>query len=889
LFRLVATIIKPAVEQLLATKFYIPPIRSELVPRPRLIERLNEGLHSKLTLISAPAGFGKTTLVSEWIVDSWRPTAWLSLDEGDNDPARFLAYLVAALQTIAANIGEGVLGALQSPQPPPTETTLTSLINEIAAIPDKIVLILDDYHVIDAKPVDNALTFLLEHLPPQMHLVIATREDPNLPLARLRARGQLTELRAADLRFSPSEAAEFFNQMMGLNLSTEDIAALETRTEGWIAGLQLAALSMQGSKDASEFIKSFTGSHHFVLDYLLEEVLGQQPASVQTFLLRTSILDRLCGPLCDAVLLDPSASGQETLEYLERANLFIVPLDNERRWYRYHHLFADLLRQRLHQGQPGGVAEYHMRASLWYEENGLEIEAFQHAAAANDVERAERLIEGKGMPLHFRGAVTAILDWLESLPKTVLDARPSLWVRYASLSLVTGQTTGVEEKLQAAEAALQGAEPDDKTRNLVGQIAAARSTLALSQYQVETIIAQSRRALEYLHPDNLPFRFTAIWTLAFAYLLQGDRVAAGRAYSEALSISQASGDIFSTILATSGLGQVQELENQLYPAAETYRCVLQLIGDSPLPSACEAHLGLARIFYEWNDLDAAEQHGQQGLQLARQYDRVIDRFVICEVFLARLKLAQGDVAEAAAILAQASQSARQQNFVYRIPEVAAAQVLALLHQGDLAAADHLAQTHNLPISQARVLLAQGDPSSALAVLEPFRQQMEAKGWQDEQLKVMVIQAIALQAHGELDKAAQLLDKALALAEPGGFIRIFVDEGLPMAQLLSEAAAHGIMPDYIGKLLAAFEAERQKSEDKSYLPPVLSAQPLIEPLSQRELEVLQLIAQGLSNRAISQRLFLALDTVKGHNRRIYDKLQVQSRTEAVARAQELGLL
>ena len=470
---------------ILATKLYIPPPRPKVVLRPRLIERLNEGLHRKLTLISAPAGFGKTTLVSEWVAGCERPVAWLSLDEGDNDPTRFLTYLVAALQTIAANIGAGVLGVLQSPQPPPTESILTALLNEITTIPDNFVLVLDDYHVIDAKPVDHALTFLLEHLPPQMHLVIATREDPHLPLARLRARGQLTELRAADLRFTPAEAAEFLNQVMGLNLSAEDIAALETRTEGWIAGLQLAALSMQGHQDATSFIKSFTGSHHFVLDYLVEEVLQQQPESVQTFLLRTSILDRLCGPLCDAVLLDPSASGQETLEYLEHANLFIVPLDNERRWYRYHHLFADLLRQRLHQstasstGDEGsGVAELHIRASQWYEDNGLELEAFHHAAAANDVERAERLIEGKGMPLHFRGAVTPVLDWLESLPTTVLDARPSLWVTYASLLLITGQTTGVEEKLQAAEAALQGAEPDDKTRDLIGQIAAIRATLA---------------------------------------------------------------------------------------------------------------------------------------------------------------------------------------------------------------------------------------------------------------------------------------------------------------------------------------------------------------------------------------------------------------------------
>ena len=366
----------------------------------------------------------------------------------------------------------------------------------------------------------------------------------------------------------------------------------------------------------------------------------------------------------------------------------------------------------------------------------------------------------------------------------------------------------------------------------------------LTQNQVETIIAQSRRALEYLHPDNLAFRTSTIWTLGYAYQLQGDRAAASQAYTEAISISQASGNIITTIVATIGLGSVQEAENQLYLAAETYRRVLQLVGDQPLPVACEAHLGLARIFYEWNDLDAAEQHGQQSLQLARQIENT-DRFVACEVFLARLKLAQGDVAGAAAILAEADQSVRQHNFVHRMPEVAAAQVLTLLRQGNLAAAAHLAQTHELPISQARVHLAQGDPSAALAVLEPLRQQMEAKGWQDERLKVMVLQAVALHAHGEKDKAVQLLGDALALAEPGGFIRIFVDEGLPMAQLLSEAAARGIMPDYIGKLLAAFEAE--DAEERRQILSLPPAQPLIEPLSQRELEVLQLIAQGLSNQ------------------------------------------
>ena len=466
---------------ILATKLHIPQSPRKVVLRPHLVGRLSEGLHRKLTLISAAAGFGKTTLVSAWVAGSDQRVAWLSLDEGDNDPSRFLIYLVASLRTIVPTIGEAALGALQTPQPPPPESVLTALVNELTAVPDKFVLVIDDYHVIDSKPVDDAVTFMLEHLPPQMRLIIVTREDPQLPLARLRGGGHLSELRVADLRFNHAEAAGFLNQAMGLNLSAENVAALETRTEGWIAGLQLAALSLQGHPDATTFIQSFTGSHHFVLDYLLEEVLQRQSDKIQTFLLRTSILDRLSGPLCDAVLPDLDAGGQRTLEYLERANLFLVPLDNERHWYRYHHLFADLLRQRLQQASAspeGNIAELHRRASQWYEDHGLEIEAFHHAAAANDTERAERLIEGQGLPMQFRGADAPILRWLESLPTTVLNASPSLWVTYATALFFGGRHTAVEEKLHAAEAALQAAEPEDRSRDLVGRIASIRATLA---------------------------------------------------------------------------------------------------------------------------------------------------------------------------------------------------------------------------------------------------------------------------------------------------------------------------------------------------------------------------------------------------------------------------
>jgi LuxR family maltose regulon positive regulatory protein len=886
---------------ILATKLYVPPARPDLVSRPHLIKRQNESVHSKLTLISAPAGFGKTTLVSAWVASSGWPAAWLSLDEADNDPARFMLYFIAALQKIAPDIGARVLAVLHASQPqkPPPESIMTTLLNEISAISNNFILVLDDYHLIDSKAIGSILSFLLKHLPPQMHLVITTREDPNLPIAQIRARGQLTELRIADLRFTASEAGEFINQVKGLQLSTENIAALEARTEGWIAGLQLAAISMQGHQDVTSFIKSFTGTHHFVLDYLLEEVLGHQSERVQKFLLHTSILDRMCGPLCDALLLDSPGSGQATLEYLERANMFIIPLDNERRWFRYHHLFTDLLRQRLQESgtstiaeTAGSITELHIRASVWYENNELEIEAFHHAAAANDVERAERLIEGKGVPLQFRGGGNTVLNWLKSLPTAVLNDRPSLWVTYATSLMMTGQPSSVEQKLQSAEAALatalQGSAPDNKTRDLVGRIASMRATLGIVQHDAETIMTQSRRALEYLHPDNLPLRTATTYTLGYAYQLQGNRTAASQAYTEVISISKSFGDSVYTTAATLSLAQVQEANNDLHRAAETYRRALHLAGDPPQGMAGEAFLGLARIHYEWNDLEAAQQYGQQCLQLTRQMEGV-STSVSYRVFLARLKLAQGDFAGAAAVLDEAEEFVQQHNFIFMMPDVAAVKVLIRLHQGDLTAAAHLAQMHDLPISQARVHLAQGDTTPALTILEALGQQVEAKGWQDERLRVMVLQVVALDADGQTEKAVGLLSEALALAEPGGLIRIFVDEGLPMAKLLPQASDRRIKPDYIRKLLGAFAAQGQRNAvELAPLAPA-SSQPLIEPLSERELEVLRLLRTELSGPEIARQLVVSMSTMRTHTQNIYNKLGVNNRRAAIRRAEDLELL
>ena len=907
---------------LLRTKLYIPPPRPKVVLRPRLVGRLNEGLEGKLTLISAPAGFGKTTLVSEWVAVCERPVAWLLLDEGDNDSTRFLTYLVAALQTIASNIGVGALAVLQAPQPPPTEVILTVLLNEITSIPDNFVFVLDDYHLIDSKPVDNVLTFLLEHLPLQMHLVIATREDPHLPLSRLRARGQLTELRAADLRFTPSEAAEFLGQVMGLNLSAEDIAALEARTEGWIAGLQLAALSMQGHQDVTSFIQSFTGSHHFVLDYLVEEVLHQQSESIQTFLLNTSILDRLCGSLCDAVLLDPSASGQETLEYLEHANLFIVPLDNERHWFRYHHLFADLLRQRLQRSstlstgkEKRGVDELHRRASEWYEHNGSAADAIRHALAAEDFARAADLVE-LVMPGTDRSRQYAtLLGWLKAIPDELVRLRPVLSYWYASISMSCGELGGVEPRLRDAErwldttadTAAMVVVDKEEFRRLPGMIAIIRAGLALARGDIPETVKYARRVLDLAPEDDLLMLGGAASQLGLAAWTNGDLETARRMTAEGMANLRLAGYISPAIGCAKVLVDIQIAQGSLHEAMTTYERALQWAtepGEPVLPGAADMYVGMSDLYREFNDLKTAMQHLLTSQALGELAGLSPNPYRWCAA-MARIREAQGDLGGALDLLDQAERL-YDSAFAPNVRPVATRKVrvwvaqgrlgeaLGWAHEQGLSVENELSYLHEFDhITLARLLLASylsdranGSISEVAGLLERLLKAAEEGGRMGSVIEILVLQAIAYHAQGDLPAALLHLQHALMLAEPEGYVRMFLDEGSSMMQLLREASAREIMPDYTGKLLASFEAEKRKSEDKPDLPP---AQPLIEPLSQRELKILQLIAQGLSNREIGERLFLALDTIKGHNRKIFDKLQVQSRTEAVARARELGLL
>jgi LuxR family maltose regulon positive regulatory protein len=906
---------------LLTTKLYIPPPLPNLVERPRLIGRLNEGLHRILTLISAPAGFGKTTLVSEWVAGCGRPAAWLSLDESDNDPARFLTYFIAALnraEGTETTIGEGALGMLQSPQPPPTEAVLTSLINEIAALPDRIVLVLDDYHLIEAQPIHDALTFLLEHLPPPergLHLVIATRDDPHLPLARLRARGQLTELRGADLRFTSSEAAAFLNQVMGLDLSAEDIAALETRTEGWITGLQLAAVSMQGRKDTSTFIKSFTGSHHFVLDYLVEEVLEQQSERVQRFLLQTAILDRLAGSLCDAVT--GQDDGRATLEMLDRANLFIVPLDEERRWYRYHHLFADLLRQRLRQTQPEQVPTLHRRASEWYEQNGFTDQAIEHALRAEDFERATHLIERVADAVWVRGEDTKLRLWLEMLPKELLFSKPQLCIFHAWSLSSSGQESAAEKSLQAVEKMLgpstkrmaetasgvQDQLPASDDIKLRGRLAATRALLAFYQGDISGLTQYARQALEYLPEKDLSWRSIAANALADAHDFRGEVATAYQTRLEALEVSKAAGNRYQIMISSLKLAIILRQQGRLQQVMEICQKQMQLASESGMSHPVALGLLLAiwgELLAEINDLDGAIHKATKGVELAEQGGDVasIGWSYLC---LTRVLYSMGDLTGAEAVVQKMESTAQ----VYDVPPwstsiMAGWQARIWLAQGKLDTASQWVEKRGLDpddelthlnemehIVLVRILIAQERLEEAIRLLQPLLKVEETMGHVWREIELLILQALAFQAGGDIARAMATLEQALTLAEPGGFVRIFVDEGPPMARLLYEALSRGMAPEYVQRLLAAFpDVEPEQASPLSAQAPESD---LIEPLSERELEVLQLIAEGLTNPEIASRLFLSLHTVKAHTHNIYGKLGVHNRTQAVTRARALGVL
>ncbi len=946
------------VAPLLQTKLYIPPLRPELVPRPRLVERLNQGLHRKLTLLSAPAGSGKTTLLAEWLAGCGRPVAWLSLDEGDNDLARFLAYVLAALQTIESRrdairaVREGILSAFQMPRPPARDAVLTPLINALAAISAPLVLVLDDYHLIKAQPVHGALEFLLEHFPPQVHLALATRSDPPLHIPRLRGRGQVTELRLADLRFTPDEAAQFLVQAARLELPAEDLAALTLRTEGWAVGLQMVTLAVQGhpaepgapgaalrmrTDQTTAFLQALASSDRFILDYLVEEVLQRQPPDVQAFLLCTSILDRLTGDLCEVLLDDGpmveeegrslrdegesssalrhasgvtrhGASGQEMLERLEAANLFLVPLDGERRWYRYHRLFADLVRKRLQQ-QVGaqGMAPLHRRASLWYARQGLRAPAIEHALAAGDSSGAAALIEEAAEPTLMRSEVATLLRWIEALPEGAVRARPRLAAFHAWVMLLGGYP------LEAAEERLLQALEDDADGVVAGHVAAFRALIAALQGEVGRSVELSQRAMALLPPGSLLLRGMVANNLGITYLFTGDVEAAVEALDEAARIGRQTGNVMITVGALCNLAGLCALQGRLRRAEALYQRALELATDEQghwLPIAGKALWGLGELARGWNNLEAAEHYLLQSIERMRQYGEV--GLVVGYTSLAFTRQARGDPTGAREAIARAEEAAARFDATElddRLVEACQARLWVM--QGELERAERWAAEQEAgwaagpppgepgrpsaflemgeieKITWVHLRLAQGRAEEALAVLDPLVLAARHHGRMRREVELLALQAAAHQVAGEPEVALAVLERALHLAEPEGAVRVFVEAGEPMARLLHEAASRGLAADYVGRLVAAFPAARWTPA--AGFPEAPSQAALTEPLSGREREVLRLVAQGLSNREIAERLVISLSTVKGHTSNIYGKLAVSSRTQAVVRARALGIL
>jgi ATP/maltotriose-dependent transcriptional regulator MalT len=906
---------------LLETKFYVPRLRRGLVPRPRLSERLDRGAASKLVLVSAPAGFGKTTLLTEWLaarpaaLAGERLAAWLSLDRGDNDPASFWAYVIAALRTVASGVGKSALALLETPQPPPIETVLTTLLNDLGAVAGEIVLVLDDYHVIDAREVQDGMAFLLDHLPPQLHVVIASRSDPALPLPRLRARGELAEIRASELRFTADEAAAYLNEMMGLQLTAQDVAALEGRTEGWIAALQLAALSMQGRDDVAGFIAGFAGDDRYVVDYLAEEVLARQSERVQAFLLQTSILGRLSGPLCDAVT--GQGGGKGMLEALDRGNLFLVSLDDRRRWYRYHHLFADVLQARLLDEQPDRVPDLHRRASGWYEQNGEPSEAVRHALAAGDFERAAGLVELALLAMRRTRQEAKLRGWLEVLPDEVIQVRPVLSAYFAGVLLMGGELEGVEGRLRDAERWLEpatgdGEEPhvpsakmivadEEEYRRLPATIALYRAGHALARGDAPGTARHAQRAIELALEDDHLCRASAAALLGIVYWGSGDLEAGHRGYSACMEGLRRAGFIADTLGCSIALADIRSTQGRLGEAQRTFEQALQLAGaqgGSVLRGTADMYVGMSEIARERNDLHAARQLLLRSQELGEQAGLPQNRYR-WRVAMARVRQAEGDLGGALDLFNEAERLYVSDFFpnVRPVPALRArvwiaqgrlGQALGWAREQGLSADDGLSYLREFEhITLARLLLARDQDEGAersaheaARLLERLLRAAEEGQRTGRVIEILVLRTLAHQALGDSPAALGFLDRAVTLAEPEGYVRVFADEGPPMASLLRAAAKQGPRRDYVRRLLAAASGTEHNGP---------TDQDLIEPLSERELDVLRLLGSELDGPAIARELMVSLNTMRTHTKNIYAKLGVTNRRAAVRRAAELGLL
>lgn len=899
---------------LLETKLYTPAWQADRVSRPRLVDRLRQGAGRKLTLVSAPAGFGKSTLLAEWTAAAARDRtfAWVALDADDNPPARFWLYNLQALERACPGLATQALSLLQSPQPMPIEAVLAALVNEAGARAAEVTLVLDDYHLIESEPIHSAMTFLIDHLPPTLHLLIACRSDPPLPLARLRAKGQLTELGAAELRFTASEAAAFLRDRMGLTVSSDDVAALEKRTEGWIAGLQLAALSLRGRPDRSRFIATFSGDDRYILDYLVEEVLNNQSEDVRRFLLHTSILDRLSAPLCDAVTGRTDSRAQ--LDYLARANLFLIPLYDQRRWYRYHHLFAEALRARLEDEQPDALSDLHHRASAWFEQAGQFADAVRHAFAAGEPERAADLVE-RAWPAMRRDRQEGLeLEWLSALPEAVISKRPVLTVIHAWALLNGYELDAAERKLRQAEQMLdrigrQG--PDqaglivvdaDQYRSLPGAIANARAYAAQARNDVPGTVRYARQALEHLPETDHYERGTNAALLGLAYWTGGDLEAAYRSFLDGLVDLWKGDGLLIRIGGTLVLASIRLAQGRLREAIRLFEESLPLAVRSDgtaLPGAAELHMGISDLHRERGDMDQAREWLAKGDTLRTHASLPGYDYWWCTV-QARMKEVEGDL-EGALERLNAAQAAFYDSPIPAVQPIPAMHARIRIKQGRLDDAQAWAREHPTPagaeihylreydhLTRVRLLLAryrrQHDHDAlgdALDLLGRLLTAAESGERGRSVIEILMLRALAHSARADRTAALAELEQALTLAEPEGFVRLFADEGEPMRDLLRQWAARGTYTDYTRTLLAAFDAAGDRNAHPE--------QALAEPLTRREIEILRLIAVGLRNQEIADQLSISLATVKRHIANVYGKLDVGHRTEALARANDLGLL
>ena len=907
---------------LLATKLDAPRPQPGFVARPRLVETLDQGLARRLILVCGPAGFGKTALLADWTRRGKRPVAWVSLDAGDNDPARFWRHVVAALDRACPGIGERADPLLGPPAPSSFDGLVSALINELAARPDdpQVLLVLDDYHLIDTRLVHSPLEFLLEHLPPRVHLVLVGRSDPPLPLARLRASGQLAELRADDLRFTAEEAAALLREAVGADLPSSAVAALAARTEGWAAGLQLAGLSLRGQADVTGFVAAFSGSHRYIMDYLAEEVLAGQKEQVREFLLETSVLERLSGSLCDAVT--GRTDGQAMLEQVERAGLFLMPLDDVREWWRYHHLFADLLRARLHRQQPGRVPQLHRAAAAWHEDHGLTDNAARHVIAAGEMSWAARLIERHFDALFYlRGEGATLQRWLSALPGDLILSRPRLLLAQAALADAGGHVEEVEGLLDDAEAASADAsdEPFEPSAgkgasllvNVPATIALFRAYLAELRGDAEATAAFASRALAEIGEGERMLDFITQGHLAVAHWLRGRLAAAERAFASSIIAWRAVGQ--PTLIAWGGyhLGLIQRAQGRLDAALGTYQQVLEVNappGRAAVPAAGIGYVGLAEVAYQRGELDTARRHVTEGITLCRQFSYA-PALATGLATLACIRQADGDPGGALDAMAEAERAAPGLAGGSLLNAVPAQRARLLLAQGDVAAAARWTKERGLGAGDepgyprepeylvlAQVLLAQDHAGPALALLERLHAAATAQDRTGSIIEIQAVKALALAAMGDEHAAVGTLAEALTLACPQGYVRVFGDGGTPMAALLDRlvaaqkaehAAAADVSVRCLAQVLRAFggnDAARGAGRDGATAVPGL-----VEQLTAREREILVLLAAGAPNPRIAEELVVTLDTVKKHVSHLLGKLGAANRTEAVARAHELGLI